>query len=54
MTTDWMLGRFGTRSPLMVWSVNQLLSQLRVKADSVAGSVVPASDCIRAPNVQAP
>src|SRR3954462_707353 len=54
MTTDWMLGRAGTRSPLIVWLVDQLWSQLRVKVESVAGSVVPATDAIRVPNVQAP
>src|SRR4051794_15632272 len=54
MRTDLMFGRAGTRSPLTVVSTCQLWSQLRVKVDSVAGSVVPATDCMRAPNVQAP
>lgn len=38
----------------MVWLTSHWLSQLMVKVDSVAALVVPASEAIRVPNVQAP
>src|ERR1700710_2093344 len=49
-----MLVRANTTSLLIVCVVDQVWSQLRVKVDSAAALVVPASDAIRVPNVQAP